>query len=257
MVLGAPVTFEAVHAFGRFGTALIAGADASRRSGWRGWLCVALLVAAALRAADGAPRLLARVLLANLAFHLAFHLRHGDALVANSLHWAFALVAGPVLLAVGRGRAAAWVLAALAAAAAWLAVRNVATAPDLVDVHAAFRDHGWRLEAAVAGGDARSFAGSGRLALDAGSVRPFLLYPDAGAAVDERAPLDAFQLAPFHLPESRWRWLGDGSAGAGSFAVRGRVPEDVPVPAWISLHVDGVWRGHRIAGFVFPQPWRR
>ena len=54
------------------------------------------------------------------------------------------------------------------------------------------------------------------------------------------------------MTPQEWMYLGTGRAAEGVVTGSGFVPARF-LPAWISLHVQGTWRGFRVQGFVFPQ----
>lgn len=250
--LAVPAAFEQVMAFGKLGTALAVNTDPLRMPAWPtvlAWL--GLLAACMPRLQPSGPaRRLALVLLANLLWHTPVHVIYGDADVSYSMHWTFSLIAGPLLLAIGRPK---WTAVFLAALVAVIGLVNVRTAFDLAEAHRAWRDTGWRLQVTAAG-EPRQFTASGRIGLDRGSVRPFLLYPDPRRSERPGAANDTWLLPPYSMAPEELLILGEGTASGGSFSASGKVARDpAGRPLWISLLVSGTWRDFRVGGFTFPQ----
>jgi hypothetical protein len=249
-VFVAPLAFEAASAFGRLGTTLHIDADRSTLSWWPAILVYGCLLLACTRVVTPAPRLrrLAWLLLADLLLQLPVFFFYGDALLAYSVHWTFALCGGVVLVAHRLGAAGGVGLGGLVAA---LAAANLPVAFDVADAHLAWRDQQWTL--AADGTAPGEFTVAGRVGMDRGRVRPFLLWPDARCSGLPDAPTDEFRLPPYRIDPADWRYLGDGTVADGEVRARGVLPPgEVAGPAWVSLRLDGQWRGFRVAGFTFP-----
>jgi len=70
----------------------------------------------------------------------------------------------------------------------------------------------------VVGGVA--FTLHGRVGLDRGTARPFLLWPDERTTAPDAAK-NQFRLPMFVMDPEQWRWLGDGRGDGGEITGQG------------------------------------
>ncbi|MCA8975885.1 MAG: hypothetical protein KDC98_14280 [Planctomycetes bacterium] len=246
----APVVFELSAGLGKLTTVLQIDADRSTLSYWPAGLAFGPLLLACTRwvSPEAAPRRLAWLFLANLLMQLPVYFLYGDALLAYSVHWTFSLCGGIVLLAHRLAVVGRLALAALVAA---LVVCNVPVAFDIVAAHRVWRDEHWMLSAAADGG---RFAATGAVGMERGTARPFLLFPDDRVSTLPDAAVNWDKLPPYKIAPADWLFLGDGEVRDGEVAAQGVLPPgSVKGPAWVSLRLDGTWRGFRVEGFTFPR----
>lgn len=245
-VFAAPLAFDAIAQFGKLGTALHIDVDRTNLPFWPPFATAAcLLLACSRRISPELPtRRLAWLLLGNLLMQTLVFFFYGDAPIAYASQWMFSLCGGVVLLA--RGLPAVMVLLPIALAT-WVGWVNVPALFDVVQAHVLWRDQQLRIERT---GEQGEFVLRGNLPLDEGTAQPFVLFPDpriAGDTTSDWRLLPWFQFQPDQL-----QYVGEGQVQNGVVLATGKHVGAAGVPTWISLRLQGTWRGYRVDGFTFP-----